>query len=284
MMREFFSKRLGLALAACVGFGMAASTANAALITFDLKATSTGSTGATVSNGGKTVVFTATGGTNKVLIDLYATVQNTDGNPGNEGFQLLHAGFTSTEAAGSAQGNFTTLARAPGATSNSTSQNGSANNLDANPDLEWGGTDNQQTTGWNIDSAETFGAMYYDGSDGVHTAFGTDNGDGTVTFRIARLTWVPSQAGSADLIQTLLRNFTSGTDIQQRTVQFYSDSAANGTDTNGEPLYVVKALKPDDPNIALGAPVSITVTPEPASLGLLGLGAMGLLARRRRTA
>jgi hypothetical protein len=289
MMREFFTKRLGLAFAAGLGLATLASSAQAALITFDLRATSTASTGAVITAGGKAVSFAATGGTNKVSVDVYATIQNTDGNPSNEGFQLLHTGYKSTEAANGSMGNFTTIIRNSAATSNSTSQNGAAANLDGNPDNEFGGTDGNVGTGWNIDSAETYGAMYFEAGGGGgplgQPEFGTDNGNGTVSFRIARLTWVPSTAGPTPTnLDFLLRNFTAGTEIQQKTIVFYTDAPQTGTDTNGFPLYTATALKPNDANIAFGTPVAITVTPEPASLGLLGLGAMGLLARRRRTA
>jgi hypothetical protein len=289
MMREFFSKRLGLAMLASLGLAAVSSSASAALITLDLRATTTGQNGAVVSNGGKTVTFAASPvAANQVNIDVYATIQNTDGNPSNEGFQLLHTGYSSTESGG-VQGNMTALVRNSAATSNSTSQNGAAANLDGNPDNEWGNTDGNTASGWNINSAELFGAMYFepDGGGGPlgQPEFGVDNGNGTVSFRIARLTWKPTAGGPTPTdLQFLLRNFTSGTDIQQRTIVFYTDAAQTGTDANGFPLYSPTALKPGDANIAFGAPVQITVAPEPASLGLLGLGAMGLLARRRRTA
>jgi hypothetical protein len=255
MMREFSMKKLGLAVMAGLGLTVAASSANAATIT--LKLVPTG--GTTVTNAGDTVSF-----------HVIASIGNTDGNNTNDGYLKSFFSVTSTEAAGAAgaAGNQSQLTYSS-QEDTSRSQQGTVQNLDGNADLEVGSND------------PSVGANYVAPFSGTSAKFGTGNTTNPTDLDLGTMTWTyngGSNPGATSALAIALRVAPGlGTLAANRTVGFTQDGTnytLKGDGTSSTPA---------------GASVStqgftVTVTPEPTSLGLLGLGAMGLLARRRRNA
>jgi MYXO-CTERM domain-containing protein len=252
MMRELFRKKMGLAVLAGLGLSAAAATsANAALITLEFRAVGASATGT------KSAVVGPGGGT--VNLEVWANVANGDADHSNDGFQLANMAFVSAD--GGPLGDLAPLTYASGFIGSSVSQQGTLMNRDANPDLEVGGADPAVVAGWVLPST------------GTSAKFGSGTGAGDTSFLLGTTTWtLPGTGGGGGAGSTNLnvemRVRTTGTAVQQQTVKYVSDGVAHSE-------------RGDVANIAVGAPVTVTVVPEPAALGLLGLGALAGLRRRR---
>jgi hypothetical protein len=223
----------------------------AALITFDLRAT-----GANALDS-KSATIPASGGT--VTFDIYAVMQNLDGNHNSEGFVRMHTSLLSTEAADGWAGNISAVTLDTTYVDPSLSQTGNAVNLDSNLDMERG-------------SADTAVAGYVAFTSGLSPRFSTaGTGTGATEFRLGSASWV---AGVNALPRTptslqLALRVAPGTLVSAKTVSFVTDGTT-------------WTVKGDDPLVAIGAPIVIGV-PEPAAPCVLGLaGASAALQRRRR--
>jgi hypothetical protein len=229
---------MGLAVLAGLGLSVAASSANAALITFEARPTSA----TTVANPGDVVTF-----------DIYAVVANGDSNRTNDGFNIMHTALTSVDSG--VLGNLSPVTYDSTNIDAATSAAGTPTNLDANPDLEVGSLDPAVQAGWVVLST------------GTSAKFGTGT-TGNPEFRLGSSTWTYTGGTGSTNLNVALRLRTTGLASLQQTVKYTSDGVAHSE-------------RSDNANIAVGAPIVVNVVPEPAALGLLGLGGLAALRRRR---
>jgi len=239
-----------IAGAALVGLGV--SSANASL-TFDVVAS--GSTGTSVISGaGKIVSGSSVGDT--VTFDVFANISNGNGNSADDGLVNAFASFLSANVsgAGAIRGDLVAVRD-----SNFTASGSSAGkqvDLDADGDLDVGNTVQTSATNWFNARANTAPTPIT----GNHLHIATL----TLTITSANL------GGETD-VNAALRNQPSSTtpyNWEEDGVFTNGGSVAGGV-------------------VGVGSPVVFGsgggVTPEPASMGLLALGGITALARRRRS-
>jgi len=276
-------KILAAAVAAAGLAGLASSSANASLLV-DLRATGVTGGGAVVAGTtGKSVTNVVPGSV--VTMDVFAritganttqiTTDNGDGTfstQNDDSLQILVGSFKSS--AGGLLGDIaklTTTTQNPAVWNGAGSSVGTQLDADADTDLDIG----------NYTSTDS--ASMWIGRAANPTAT-VDNGNGTRSYSsngatqnknailstssselyMGSIKFTVTAGGPSTNVNFVLRPQSSGT-----AALWFEDGSASGKDP-----YTPGAF-------SLGTPVSIAAAPEPASIGLLGIASVGLLARRR---
>jgi hypothetical protein len=249
-----------VALSAVVG-GFS-SNADAAL-TIDLR----------LANGEKSVPDAQAG--QKIMADVWATVTGTSTDLANSyGLSSVNGSIVSNgpvliNIAGKQgdvaayKGGVKTTALAPFAKSGE--QPGMERDLDGDGDIDLGSPNQNDATGFfnvRADPQEYFG--------GSPAGIAAPGGNG-VAWKIGRveLTVAPgTEAGTSSVIWTPRRNAAGA--IAPEAGLWYDDEVT------------LSAKDGSTGTIVSGAPLTVTVVPEPGVIGTLAIGAIGLLARRRK--
>ena len=248
-------------------------TSRAAQMTYEMRAVETGilagdvtTAGVVISNGGHTVV--PTGPNNVIVLQLFAVIQNLDGNHANDGFLTTFGSFLGTgdlpgglrgDAVGSPVSQKNNI---PGITFGS--QSGYIGDLNGDVSLDVGNITN---TGGSPIPAPWFIAVGGSGAPG--TVFGTGAGTGNTEILIGEITFTLDGAANP---------LNQGTRINFKPRQWASGAGRNYAKftTDGTSFQ----YNYDNVNLAVGADVIIGV-PEPSAIGMLLLGSLGLVGFRR---
>ncbi len=246
-----------------VAFGaglVSTSAANAASIIYDLR----------FSDGSHRKVPTAG---SSYSLELWVRVSGTNGNNLDEGLQSTLTSIVSTQSSGGAigLGGITSVAVSPlFQTFSGTTplfSNGTSNNISADGIVDWGGTS----------TASSDPGYILTRANGIQTgpSVGQAVGANAWEFQLATLTIAVNTLGSGFAPVTTFNStkpFASGgigvTYIVGRVDNLATSIASNNA-----------ARLADTFNNSLGVTF---FTPEPASIGLMGAAAIGLLGRRRR--
>lgn len=259
-------KRNSMALlAASVAFGVAATQANASF-TYDFRITG-GPTAST--NGGHTVLNPAPGVYNAQIFARITGDSNLTNDAYAAGFLYVNSGSVSGTNAISGGVNSLSIAVPPW-TGGGVSVDGTQSNLSADGISDWGTNNQSSTVGWTL----------WQNSSGLQAG-------GSTGSQVDANTWEVLVANVTINIATVNAAGGDTTFSVGVPVSGTGSFNLNGGVGKFKPVnYTLDGAGSTAANAALTAGTGITfavaVVPEPASIGVLALGALGLVARRRR--
>jgi len=206
-------------------------------------------------------------------LQLWARVSGTNGNVSDEGIQSIIGSIVSTQGSGGAlaTGGITSVTLNPSFTSSSgttvLSTAGTSNNITADGIVDWGGTSTSTAdAGYIVPRAG--GIITGGGSEGVLV------NANTWEFQLATLTVNVGSVGAGSTTFTSVKPNATGPGIAATYIVARVDNVGYNVASNN-------ATRIAD---TYGNSTGVTfIVPEPASLGLAGVAAVGLLGRRRRT-
>jgi len=236
----------GISLKKVLGFAAMAAVSTAlaapAKASLSISLQRTGSTGPV--NAGDTLT-----------LNVVATVTGSDGTS-NEWLQSVFGSIMSTPGANGPVGDFSTFTAA--APFNGTVQIGTVQDLNGLPGLDVG----------SIDKASS--SAYIQARASSMTQGAAASGD-VQTFTVGSVTFHVNSAGSGGSTSLVWVPRTGTNDVASNVAALWREDGVDNT-----------ANKNPTNSSYSGVPLTITSTPEPGSLALLGLGGLGLLLRRRR--
>jgi len=285
--------RAGKLLAAAVATAGMASSARAALMTYDMRALpTTGTTSVKNNYNNQTKAVPVTIG-QVVTMDMWAVISmGTDGDQATDGLHVTEGSFRS----------FVNTLKVDAGPANAITpwdgvfQAGAVQDVDADGDKDLGDITYTGNPTGAPNASAWFGA-----SNGTNPARGfstQDNGLDTAYTRISRMTFTVTGGSGSTSVNFVPRLVSTSTSQDLRTkylvddIYYQVDANGNGTAScyfntsqgascgslGTTTVNVTGALGIGNP-VALNAPV-----PEPATLGLIGIGAAALLRRRQRKA
>jgi hypothetical protein len=225
--------------------GWMASSAPAA-VTLDLRAASGDPKDQTIFNIGQVVT-----------LNVYAVIPNLNGNAADDSITSASMYFISSDGPNfdPMLGNLSNPQKAPSFILGTA---GTAQNYDANPDFEWGGV--LPTT---TNNNGFFNTAALSGVGGTQVG-------NTTEVLLGSIQWTATSLGAFSTLFT----FTSVIVVPWT----YANTGANAGTFRSDNIQTANTVG----SFITGTPVFLhTFIPEPASLGLLGLGLVSLLARRR---
>jgi len=253
--------------------GMIPSATQAVPLTLDLRINAASQVG----DGAKNIQFPTL---NQVItLDLYGIIENGDANRTNDGVQSIEGSLASL--GGAVRGNFRSDTGAPATQTNNvspfkfvTAQSGIQSDLDGDGDLDIGSS---ITTG--SFSPDPFWRAVSDTGTSPQLGTGTT---GDQEFLLGQILFtVTNAAGNSTSLNFTPRLRTDGGVSGPRLQKFRVDGidySVNGVGAGVKNLSTVVTG-----TLAIGSDV-VLLAPEPASLGLLGIGAVALLRRRKAQA
>lgn len=245
------TKQLTLAAIATASLA-AASTAHAAIIcTYDIRIA--GQSGSAAKS------LEITSASQVVNLEIYGQVANNDGDHSNDGVGGSSLRVLSNEGVTQLLGDFSASVRASSYTLGSIGTANAA--LDANPDKEWGTLSGTSNTG-NFNPSM------------IGTNFGSNAGTGTTDILLGTIKWT----APAVLVGG------SSTDLTLGYYKIATTGFGSGNITVDGQAFGLSSTLVDDVLAINATPIhlSVAAVPEPASLGVLALGGLVLLARRRK--
>jgi hypothetical protein len=249
----------------------------AAQITFEMRAVEQGvllgdttSAGVTINNPHSVI---ATGANQVIVLQLYAIIQNLDGNHANDGFQQVYGSFLSSSSglSGNLRGDTNFVVGGQTQINNVPGANAGVAQAGFQFDLNGGGGLDVGSNATDVPGVPLPWFLAVGGSGIGGTTFGVGAGAGGTEILIAETTFTlgPESVGSTSINFAPRQWLTGGTLSTRKHIVFRTDSTT-----------VITSLAYGDPNYDVGSAVNILI-PEPSAIGMLMLGTLGLVGFRR---
>ncbi len=235
------------------------------------------------ADGGKNYAVATPGSLAPITINAWAVATGTAGNASEEGLQSVIAAIRSQIVNAGITGSITSAQLAPG-WGGSGSSVGVATNTSADGIGDWGNASNTPLTlGSTFFRARTAKVApnqidYGDASSPAGSVF-NNLADGGAEFLIGTFTFTPTATPLGAVLKYAPSTSNGGTVAPAGWWEDSSDTSASNP--NGGKLVSTGTLGPANPNAGGVNAVTITVIPEPTTLGLAALAGMGLIRRRR---